>query len=543
MVYHKIKKGFIMLTKTRLTALLLLASAAILPNQALAGAGQPDCTKAAGLTLPGVTITSAEHVAAGALKLDDTSLNTQALPAFCRIIGNINPRPKSEIHFETWLPDDWNGRYLQAGNGGFAGSIAFGGLVAGLKNGFAVTNQDGGHRSDGADMSWALQSEEIIEDFGNKALYETAKVSKQFVADYYGKPAHHAYFSGCSDGGRESLMSVQRYPDQFDGWVVGAPENDFTRELSSELVLTQASRMAKKAWTSQQLKLVAEHSRSQCDAADGLKDGLIGDPRSCDAKVDALICKAGETKNCLPADIATAVKASYAGLPATASRPALSGLALAKGAEDDPGGWATWMSDVDGKGAGWHEPYAQEYFGTYIYQKKDIDLSTLDPDKAYADAFAKASRYVDALDTDLSKQRAAGKKILQYQGWSDTGIPVQVSLDYYTSVEKKLGGPVDDFYRLFLAPGMGHCGGGIGPNFFGGNSDAYTPFDADHHALAAIVAWVEKGKAPETLIGTKYADNDPHAKVEMQRPICMFPKTIHYKGTGATDKPESFECR
>lgn len=201
------------------------------------------------------------------------------------------------------------------------------------------------------------------------------------------------------------------------------------------------------------------------------------------------------------------------------------------------------MSDVDKKGAGWHEPYAQEYFSTYIYQDKTLDLSTLDPAKAYVDAFAKASAHVDAIDTDLSKQRAAGKKIIQYHGWSDVGIPVQASIDYHAAVEKTLGGPVDDFYRLFPAPGVGHCGGGPGPNFFGGNSDSSTPFTPDRHALAAVVDWVENGKAPETIVATKFRNDDPKTEIVMQRPICACPKTAHYKGEGATDKPESFECR
>jgi feruloyl esterase len=524
-------------------ALLLAQGAIFISLSANTSAAAPDCAAASSIRIDGFTISSAEHVAAAALKLDDTSLNTAALPAFCRVVGKINPRPKSEIRFEMWLPDDWNSRYLQAGNGGFAGSIAFGGLVAGLRNGFAVTNQDGGHRSSDADMSWALASTEVVEDFGNRALYETANVSKAFINGYYGKPAHHAYFSGCSDGGRESLMSAQRYPDQFDGWIVGAPENDFTRELTSELVLTQASRKAQGKLTSQNLALVAKQVRDSCDAKDGLKDGLISDPRVCSVDLDALACKAGQTEACLPAEAIRSIQASYDGMKAGENHPELSGLALVKGVEDDAGGWATWMSDVDKKGAGWHEPYAQEYFGTYLYEKKDIDLSTLDPAKAYADAFAKASRYVDALDVDLSKQRAAGKKIIQYHGWSDTGIPAQASIDYYTAVEKNLGGPINDFYRLFMVPGMGHCGGGIGPNRFGGNSDAFTPFEPDHHVLAAMVDWVEKGKAPETIIATRYVNDDPKAAIAMQRPICVFPKSVHYKGAGALEKPESFECR
>jgi feruloyl esterase len=511
--------------------------------QAASAIAAPSCEQASGIALPGLTVTSVVHVDAGKLDLKDLPAEAKDLPAFCRVVGTINPRPKSEIRFETWLPDDWNGRYLQAGNGGFAGSIAYGGLIAGLKNKFAVTNQDGGHRSEGADMSWALQSSEILEDFGNKALYETAKVSKELVAAFYGKPAHHSYFSGCSDGGRESLMSLQRYPEQFDGWVVGAPENDFTRELSSELVLTQTSRLAKKRWTSQHLGLVAQQSREQCDLKDGVKDGIVSDPRDCSPDIDAMVCKANGTAGCLPSDVAAAVKASYRGLPGSKSHPPLNGLEYVKGAEDDPDGWSTWMSDVDGKGAGWHEPYAQEYFGNFVYNNKKLDLSTLDPAKAYKDAFDKASRHVDAIDTDLSRQRAAGKKVLQFHGWSDVGIPVAASIDYYTEVEKDAGGSITDFYRLFLAPGVGHCGGGPGPNYFGQTSDAHTPFDPSHHVLAAVVAWVEKGQAPDSIIATKHKNNDPASAIEMQRPICVFPKVTRYKGAGSPKDAGSFECQ
>jgi len=510
----------------------------------LAAHAAPDCAALAGLALPGVTLGAVTHHAAGDDPDSDDWLDQIGLPGFCRVQGMLSPRPETEIHFEIWLPDDWNGRYLQAGNGGFAGAIAYAGLVQGIKDGFAVMSQDGGHQSEGEDMGWAVDAPGKIADFGWRALHDSATMSETMVGEYYGRKAGHSYFVGCSDGGREAMMSLQRFPEQFDGWLIGAPENDMSREVTTELVLTQSSDLSQGNWTADDLALVADAARTRCDATDGLADGIVSDPAACKPDLAALACKPGaEAGSCLAPDAMAAVKATLAGVPATADHPAFSGLSLTAGAEDDPEGWAVWLSDVDGSGPGWHELYAQDWFGTYVYGDPGMDLSGLDPARAYADSRAKAGRDVDAVDPDLSAQRAAGKKVIQYHGLADAGVPVQASLDYYDAVRGKLGGDVRDFYRLFLVPGMGHCGGGPGPNLLGGYGDTVSGFDPSANLLAALVDWVEKGRAPDSVIATKYVDDDPEAGVKMTRPVCAWPATARYDGTGPADQASSFSCR
>ena len=432
----------------------------------------------------------------------------RALPAFCRVTARIERRDGGHIGLEIWLPTQWNGRYLQAGNGGFAGSIAYAGLVAGVASGYAVANSDGGHQSSGGDMHWAVGRPDRLADFGHLALHDTAMMARDVIRAYYRRAPHHAYFAGCSDGGLEALMSLQRYPEQFDGWLVGAPENDFSGELATELLLTQRSRSAYATLTAGQLSRLSAQGLHDCG-----KDGLVADPASCTTDPAQLACTDPATPDCLSHDQIVAVtrlKTDDDTLPA---------LGMTTGAERGPGQWSTWLSGGPAgkdRAIGWHESYAQPFFGDFIYGKPDLDLSTLDPIKALHDARARVGADADAVDADLARQRKAGKKVIQYHGWSDTGIPVQFSLRYYHAVQGRLGGDVRDFYRLFLIPGMGHCGGGPGAVSLGGYGDDSADPQPAHNLLAALVAWVEHGQAPASISGRVLA---PSPVVQWARPI------------------------
>jgi Tannase and feruloyl esterase len=484
----------------------------------------------------------------GAVMVRNGKVETfNSLPAFCRVSMTLHAAPKSSIDAELWLPAHWNGRYLQAGNGGFAGSIAYAGLAAGVRNGFAVANSDGGHHSVGGDATWGMNDPDKLSDFGNRAILQTALASKRVVAAFYGAPAKRAYFSGCSDGGRESLMAAQRYPEQFDGFLVGAPENDFTGELTTELFLSQASAPLPQPLLPAQLQLAQAAELAACDGADGMVDGLASRPRSCPHTLHALVCQEGAASTCLTASQVNAMTRIDAGWRDAKRGLYFPGLGDAIGTEAEHGQWATWLSGF-GAEPGWHEAYAQQFFEYVVYAKPGLDIRTLDVGDAYQAAVARVGQAVDANDPDLSRVRSAGKKIIQFHGWSDVGIPTEYSLAYYRAVQTRMGvgaggaGDVSDFYRLFLAPGMGHCGGGPGPNSFGQSADSETPFEPRRHLLAALVQWVEQGKPPQSVIATKRLGDAPGGKVLRTRPLCPFPQEARYRGQGSIDDAGSFQC-
>ncbi len=507
--------------------------------QAMARNFDESCRTLSGRTIAGATIgaTSSEQ---GRFAGGDQSFTD--LPAFCRVQARIARPDGGYIELEVWLPETWNGRYLQAGNSGFAGSIAYRGLATGVRDGFAVANSDGGHQSVGSDMRWAIDRPGRVADFGHLALHDIAIAAKAIVTRYYGRAAAHAYFAGCSDGGREALMSLQRYPDQFDGWLVGAPENDFTGELTAELVLAQASRGRFGSITQTQLDAISKLALAHCDALDGTEDGVIEDPRRCGSSLALLACNGQTGTACLDPGQIAAIDRARKDWRDPSGTPDIPGLAWSIGTEAAPGQWTGWMSHIAGASIGGHEDYAQQFFGTFLHRDAALDLATLDPGDAWRDARQKTSADVDAIDPDLSRQRALHRKVIQYHGWADVGIPAQFTLAYYGAVQKAMGGSVEDFYRLFMVPGMGHCGGGTGANAFGGFGDLSTPFEPDRNLLAALVRWVERGKAPDRVVATHYRDNDPAKGADRTHPLCVFPRQARYDGKGKIDDASSYHC-
>lgn len=381
-------------------------------------------------SLPGTTLSVVSRITAGTLRAPDgpAAVRYADLPAFCRVVGIIHPTADSHIRFELWLPERWNGRFLQVGNGGFGGAIEYEGLALGLRQGFAVASTDDGHESlSDSQAAWALGHPEKIVDFGYRAVHLTASVSRTIIGAYYRRRAARAYFSGCSDGGREGLMEVQRYPGDFDGWVIGAPAGDWTRLMVRFLRTLQS-----------------------------------------------------------------------ASSPATTA--------------------------ADGHGA-ITERYAAGFFRYFVYGDPRLDLRNLSLPQAALDAREKVGPTLDALDPDLMAVRASGKKIIEYQGSADPIVPPVYSIAYYRAVERYVGGDIAGFYRLFMVPGMGHCHGGTGPNVFGQALIPGAAFDPEHHAVAALIAWVEQGRAPERLVATKFRDDDPRLGVQRTGVLCPYPRT------------------
>ena len=481
---------------------------------ALSVEAQPAATPCSDLTalkLPHVTITEATLVSTGA--------------TYCNVLGSAHPTPDSDIRFEVVIPEQWNGRYLQVGNGGFAGAIPERGMLAPLALGYAVAGTDDGHEDTvNTDASWALNHPEKVIDFGYRAIKETADAARAIITANKGAQPRYSYFQGCSDGGREALMEAQRYPNDFNGIVAGDPANHWTHLLAGAAFNYQALTATPGSFIPpDKLKLAEAEALKQC----GDEDGMIEDPLSCRFRPENIRCAAGDAPTCLTDAQIAALRKIYDGAknPRTGER-LISGFS--PGGEGEDNGWGRWITGMtsDGKDALIYK-FASNFFGDIVFADPNYDLRRLNFDGDMAMTDAKVGPVFNSYNPDLSAFRAHGGKLIQYHGWADPAIPALDSVDYFRLVQKTMG-PTGNFYRLFMAPGMLHCGGGPGPNVLA--------------TLPAITAWVEENKAPEILLATKYRNNDATAGIERVRPLCVFPGRAEFSGKGDKAKAESFRC-
>jgi feruloyl esterase len=457
------------------------------------------------------------------------------LPAHCEVKGTIRPSKDSEIKFALWLPATaWNGKYRQEGNGGWAGTIPYRSMIDPLTRGYATAATDDGHEG-GLDANWAVGHPERLIDFGYRAVHETSVQAKAIVRAFYGRDPSLSYFAGCSDGGREALMEAQRYPEDFNGILAGAPASNWSH-LFTGFIWNERAALDNPGGSIPPAKLPALQNAvlAACDDQDGLKDGLLSDPRSCRFDPAVLLCKATEDSSCLTAAQVDTVKKIYSGAknPQTGEQ-IFHGWPY--GAEAAPGNWSAWMTPANPAGA-IQFMFGNTYYGQVVFEDPKWDFRGFDFDRDVRFGDAKVGAVLNATSPDLRSFRAEGGKLLQYHGWGDAAISALSSIDYYDTVQTFLstfpdarsaaGRSTSDFYRLFMIPGMGHCGGGLGPD----NFDAFTPLET----------WVEKGIAPTQLIGAGTVVGDPSRK--MTRPICAYPSVARFNGTGDVNDAASFVC-
>jgi len=498
------------------------------------------CESLLTLALPGTTLTTAEVRPAG--EFTPPGLKPiPNLPAFCRVAGTLKPSADSDIGFEVWLPTaNWNGKFQGIGNGGYAGAISFGGLADALRHGYASASTDTGHRDSGESARWALNHTEKIIDFGYRAIHETAVAAKSVIRSFYGDAPKHSYFNSCSNGGRQALMEAQRFPADYDGIIAGAPANYWTHLLSSAASGNHALLADPASYIpAAKLPAIEAAALAQCDGADGVKDGVIDNPPSCRFDPAVLLCKAEETNACLTAPQLTALKVIYGGLKNGKGKPIFPGLS--PGGEAEPGGWAGWITgDAPQKSSMYN--YGTQFFINMVYGNPDWQFRSFDPDRDVKAADDRMAKHLNATDPDLSAFEKRGGKLIPFHGWADAAIPAINAINYYESVQAKMGaGKTNEFVRLYMVPGMEHCGGGPGPNVFGqfGTPNA----DRFHNIDAALEAWVEQGTAPAEIIATKYnTNNDARSGVARTRPLCTWPQLAKYKGTGSTDDAANFVC-
>jgi feruloyl esterase len=517
-----------------------VALCAALPAPA---AAQQSCENLTSLKLPDTTITLVQSVSAGDFtpvadfgpgpatalpgsgpagrggRSGGAGTAYKNLPAFCRVAAEIKPTADSDIKIEVWMPAaGWNGKLQSTGNGGWSGAIEYGAMGQALSRGYATTGTNTGH--DGGSGSFALGHPEKLIDFGYRAVHLMTVEAKAVIAAYYGRGPSLSYWNACSTGGRQGLREAQQFPADYDGIIAGAPANYMTH-LEAWTLWAPAAMNATRESAIPPAKFAAIHQAvlATCDTLDGVKDGVLEDPRACHFDPHTLLCKGADSNDCLTSAQVQTLEKIY--MPATNPRtkeviyPAF-----------QPGSELGWTFF-----AGPNPPsVATDLFKYETFKDANWDWHTFDFDKDVTLADRVDGGVLNSLDPNLNPFFAHGGKIIQYHGWADSLIAPENSINYYESVIAKSGGvkKIDQDYRLFMVPGMGHCAGGEGA----------TNFDM----LTALEEWREQGKAPEEVIATKYAQNNPPAGAVMTHPLCPYPETAKYKGSGDTNDAANFIC-
>jgi feruloyl esterase len=467
-------------------------------------------------------------------------------------VGTIAPTSDSSIVFEVWMPaTGWNGKFLSAGEGGFAGAINFGGIADALRRGYAGGSSDTGHAGGTADF--APGHPEKVTDFGWRAKHLEAARSKDIIRAFYDKPITHSYFSSCSNGGRQALMEIQRFPEDYDGVLVGAPAHDWSHLFAGFIWNEQALWNTPGSFlTPSKLAAIQAATLATCDGLDGVVDGVVEDPRRCTFDPASIACPAGrDGASCLTRPQVTAVGKIMGGVrnPRTGRQIFAGWFASAAAA---PGSWSLWITGPAVPGASIQAFFGNAYFGRIIHEIPAPgiwDFSTFNFDSDMKSADQKpvgGSVTMNAVDPELGDFRRANHrgKIIHWHGWEDPAISAISSVDYYNEVVAA-NGDSREFYRLFLAPGMLHCGGGPGPNSFGQSLPQATPLDnsPENDILSALERWVEHGVAPKRIVAVKYRNDNPAQGVLRTRPLCAYPRTAVYRGSGSTDEAANFDCR
>ena len=497
-----------------------------------------DCTSLKSLKLEDTTITRAETVKGGALSVSDSRAPITGLPAFCRVTGILRPTSDSVIRFEVWLPqNDWNGRFVGAGNGGFAGSIGYDELASYLKRNYAVAGSDAGHQAEATDASWAFGHPEKVKDFGWRAVHLTRLRAAEIVAAYYGKHEDKAYFDSCSDGGREALMEAERFPSDYNGILAGAPANAWSTMLGTAVYVLQPRQADPRAYISDlKLGAIQKASLAACDALDGVKDGILNDPAKCHFDPQVLLCKGEGSLDCLTAPQIASLKSIYSGTIDADGKVIFPGFT-----PGDEVGWREWLIGQDPTGASGIR-YVENYFRYIVTDNPKWNELTADAAESLRQSREKGAD-LDSTDPDLGEFAANGGKLILYHGWNDQAISPWNTVNYYKSVQEKMGSQqAESFLRLYMAPGVEHCAGGPGPSFFG-QFGLETAKGSKYGLFDSLVDWVEKGSPDKDIFATKYAPGpNGTPKVAMTRPLCPYPKVVTYSGSGDTNDAANFTC-
>jgi Tannase and feruloyl esterase len=509
-----------------------------------------NCENLRNFKLENAAVESAQAQSAGRVLQWRTALNGMpffTVPSSCRIHVVSTPSSDSHIEIEVWLPlTDWNGKFQGLGNGGLAGSIDKMALALALQKGYAAASTDTGHGAGDRDGSWALGHIEKIRDYGYRAIHETAVIAKTLMSAFYGKSPTYSFFVGTSNGGRQGLMEAQRYPTDYDGVVAGCPVVDPSGVLPMWAWLQQSINETATAYVPpEKLKTIAAAVNQSCDAKDGLKDGVIDDPHSCHFDPAVLQCRSGDADSCLTPPQVQSLRNIYSGPPARST--AEPRLGFEPGAELGGSGWQEWLTG-SGPGKSVQHVYALEFYRYFVYSDPQWTLDRFDYTRDQDVMRARLGSIMDATDADLSAFEARGGKLIMFHGWNDPALPPGATIKYFEKIQERMGhDAADKFVRLYMVPGMQHCGGGPGPHSFGQTPPAGAA-DPHRNVSAALEHWVEDGVAPAEIIATEnrsvlkalIAANA--ADPVRTRPLCAYPKVARWNGNGNVNAAENFSC-
>jgi Tannase and feruloyl esterase len=469
-----------------------------------------------------------------------------SVPASCRVKLIITPTSDSHIETEVWLPTTaWNGRLWSAGNGGLAGSLDKLNMTLALSRGYATSGTDTGHSASDQDGQWALGHPEKFVDFGYRAIHETAVQAKALIRALYGKDAAHSYFAAGSNGGREALNEAQRYPEDYDGIESGAPAFNGTNNVVSGSWLEQVlAKSEDAAIPKAKLKAILAASLESCDELDGLKDGLIDDPRRCKPKPEGLLCKSAETDSCLTPPQVNSLKAFYEG-PGGEDPDHYHYVGFEPGGET---GWWDWSLGPSPKKSVLYN-FAHQFHRYLVYGDANWTLEQFEFHRDDLETDKRMGPTYDARNPDLSAFAARGGKLIIFHGWSDQALQPRLTIEYYQRVQALAGNDAAaNFVVLYMVPGMAHVFAGDGPNAFGQIIAPPSTASASTNIGAALLAWVEKGQKPGAVVAGKY-DNDIKALIvpdEMKpvrtRPLCLYPQVARWNGQGSIDEAKNFAC-
>lgn len=496
------------------------------------------CAAINSMVLPEVTNISAEIVSGDQFEIGDNDPITN-LPNFCKVNIVVDPA----IAIEVWLPSDtWNGRFKGVGGGGYAGSISYSALAGALRDGYATASTDTGHAGGLGGFAFnddGSFNEASVVDFASRSLIQLTSKAKAIVGQYYAKPAEYSYWQGCSTGGRQGLIQVQRTPLAYDGVLSSAPAINWERFIAAELwpqIVYQEELGA--PLPSCKFELANKAAVEACDAADGVLDGILENPASCTYDLEPIICKSDAEANCdcLTKNEATAIrkiwqgpvgkdgKSLWAGLPRSAPYQGIAGenvfIIAAEHAK-----WVKGDKDFNWKTIGY------EGFENYFKESQ-----------------TKLNAMIGSDNPKISAFKNGGGKLLMWHGWADQLIFPQGTIDYYENVAAEIGGidATKEFARLFMAPGVAHCAGGPGADAFG--QFAYNSFqnvthpdDPAYNIFQALVQWVEKDVAPDQIIATKYSSGDNPQEVSTHL-MCTYPMVATYNGSGDTNDATNYSC-
>jgi len=493
-------------------AVALAGSGAPARDQAPAPAFAAICAAAQAQMPAGAVVKTAEAVEPAGSWLSPASVTSPDGEAvrvpFCRLAGTID----GDIGFEIWLPKAWNRRLLGAGVGGEAGYFNYADMARAVEQGFVTASSDTGHARG---ERW-IDDPRKAETYSHIAYHRLTEVAKAAAATFYGQPAAYSYFLGCSGGGRQGLRELQLYPGDYDGALIGAPGLDVpllaARLLHVYLAQARGTELMADVWS-----LIAHTAAAQCDADDGLADGVVADPRTCAFRVRQLQCREGSSQDCLsPAKVATAESIIA---PLSDAQGRTYDYGLLPGITARPGGLP---------------PLPVQMFGDVLHRGSTWDPQSFDI-AADLPAARAAFPLMDARHADLGRFAEQGGKLLLYHGWDDPSVQPLSTIDFFTRLQPDAGG----FARLYMVPRMQHCRGGLGTDRFGASEDRYPTADPRTDMLAALIAWVERRQAPQEIVARRFgADGAP----DRTRPLCPFPEHAVYGGSGSTDEAANFTC-